>query len=140
MFNRFKILCVRDGNEGSFHVMKHLFIAEIRSRQEYRPPYKCIADETCSYIGSQRFKTVKHVLKNHVDKSRVPHGCSLCRFRCDSLGMLKGHRSWYGPHVKAMKRAAASGNKINEDKEEYHSSNPVNLEELIKRVDCGEYL
>ena len=92
-----------------------------------------MASENCSYVG-QHSLTTRHVLRNHVDKSSVPHRCNLCGYKCASLGMLKGHRSWYKAHINAMERAAASGKKINEDKEENHSNNPVNLEELMEKV------
>ena len=85
-------------------------------------------------MGTERRNTVTHVLKIHVDKSRVPHVCNLCNYKCESLGSLKGHRSWHSPHLITVRRAAANGKLINEDKMEYHGSNPVNLNKLIERV------
>ena len=79
-----------------------------------------------------------HVLRNHVDKSKVPHVCSLCDYKCESQSRLKGHRNWYRPHKRALKRVAANGKRINEDKMEYHSSHPVNVSELIEKIENGK--
>ena len=113
-----------------------MYIAEASCQKKAR--YICVASENCSHAG-RRDNIIHHVLRRHVEKSLIPHGCNLCGYRCPSLGMLKGHRSWYSPHATAMKKAAADGKQINEDKMEYHSDNPVNVEELIKKVD-SEYL
>ena len=70
-----------------------------------------------------------------MDERRVPHLCTLCGFRCETLAGLKGHRSSYNTHRNALNRAAANGKRVNEDKMEYHSKNPVNVDELIEVAD-----
>ena len=117
-----------------------MFVAETPFEDHSGPhPYRCIADNKCTYSGSERRSAAHHVIRRHTDESRVPHGCSLCGYKCENLTHLKSHRNWYNPHIRAMKRAAAGGRKINEDKEEYHSSNPVNVDEFIEK-DEGEYI
>ena len=76
-----------------------------------------------------------HVLRHHVDEKQVPHGCKLCGYKCDTLALLKGHRKRYSPHKTALNRAAANGKRVNEDQMEYHSKNPVSIEELIEVTD-----
>ena len=76
-----------------------------------------------------------NVLRHHVDEKRVPHACILCGYKCDTLTGLKGHRSTYRSHRNALNRAVANGKSVNEDKMEYHSKNPVNLDELIEVAD-----
>ena len=71
-----------------------------------------------------------------MDEKRVPHMCTLCGYKCDTIGLLKGHRGWYPMHQRALNRAAANGKRINEDMMEYQSRNPVNVDELIELADC----
>ena len=61
--------------------------------------------------------------------------CNLCGFKCATLAKLTGHRTTYTMHRNALNRAAANGKTVNEDKMEYHSKNPVNLDELIGVAD-----
>ena len=89
-------------------------------------------------MGSERRQAIIHVLRKHVDKSRVPHGCNLCGYKCDSFRNLKGHRTRYSPHLNAFKKATARGEQINEDKMEYHSGNPVKVDNLIEKVENGK--
>ena len=112
-----------------------MFVSGTPFEERSRPyPYRYIADDSCTYSGSERSSAVHHILRRLTEKPRVPHGCNLCGYRCENLTHLKGHRNFYKPHRLAMKRADASGKKISEDKEEYHSKNPVNVDELIERV------
>ena len=70
-----------------------------------------------------------------MDKEHVPYMCNLCGFKCATLAKLTGHRTTYTMHRNAMNRAAANGTRVNEDKMEYHSKNPVNVDELIEVAD-----
>ena len=79
-----------------------------------------------------------HVLRHHVDEKRVPHACILCGYKCEALKHLKSHRNRHVPHKTALNRAAANGKRVNEDKMEYHSKNPVNVDELIEVADHCE--
>ena len=63
--------------------------------------------------------------------------CNLCGFRCATTAALKGHRSRHRSHQRALDRAVANGKRINEDKMEYHSKNPVNLDELVEIAEYG---
>ena len=73
-------------------------------------PYICVASENCLYVG-RCDHTIRHVLWHYVEKSRVPHGCNLCGYRCRNPIQLKAHRSSYEQHINALKKSVADGKK-----------------------------